>query len=92
MRLAHGVPVGGDLDYLDEGTFAAAIKQRTLFWVVYSLIESNQRLVIVGCPAFNFAFTHRKRTFAVQQPMSVLGQKGQALSFDYRRGSEIHRI
>ena len=28
---AHGVPVGGELDYLDEGTLAAAIKQRTLF-------------------------------------------------------------
>ena len=24
-RLAHGVPVGGELDYLDEGTLAAAI-------------------------------------------------------------------
>jgi recombination protein RecR len=30
-RLAHGVPVGGELDYLDEGTLSAAIKQRTLF-------------------------------------------------------------
>jgi recombination protein RecR len=30
-RLAHGVPVGGELDYLDEGTLTAAIKQRTLF-------------------------------------------------------------
>ena len=30
-RLARGVPVGGELDYLDEGTLAAAIKQRTLF-------------------------------------------------------------
>ena len=30
-RLAHGVPVGGELDYLDEGTLAAAIKQRTPF-------------------------------------------------------------
>jgi len=27
-RLAHGVPVGGELDYLDEGTLAAAIKAR----------------------------------------------------------------
>ncbi len=27
-RLAHGVPVGGELDYLDEGTIAAAIKSR----------------------------------------------------------------
>ncbi len=30
-RLAHGVPVGGELDYLDEGTLAAAMRQRTLF-------------------------------------------------------------
>ena len=30
-RLAHGVPVGGELDYLDDGTLAAAIKQRTTF-------------------------------------------------------------
>ena len=28
-RLAHGVPVGGELDYLDEGTLHAAIRQRT---------------------------------------------------------------
>ncbi len=27
-QLAHGVPVGGELDYLDEGTLAAAIKSR----------------------------------------------------------------
>ena len=30
-RLAHGVPVGGELDYLDEGTLAAAIRSRTPF-------------------------------------------------------------
>jgi len=30
-RLAHGVPVGGELDYLDEGTLAAAIKSRRPF-------------------------------------------------------------
>ncbi len=30
-RLAHGVPVGGELDYLDDGTLAAAIRQRTTF-------------------------------------------------------------
>jgi recombination protein RecR len=29
--LAHGVPVGGELDYLDEGTLSAAIRQRTAF-------------------------------------------------------------
>jgi recombination protein RecR len=27
-RLAHGVPVGGELDYLDEGTLAAAVRAR----------------------------------------------------------------
>lgn len=27
-RLAHGVPVGGELDYLDEGTLAAAMQSR----------------------------------------------------------------
>jgi recombination protein RecR len=30
-RLAHGVPVGGELDYLDEGTLSAALRQRTPF-------------------------------------------------------------
>jgi len=30
-RLAHGVPVGGELDYLDEGTLVAAIKSRSRF-------------------------------------------------------------
>ncbi len=30
-RLAHGVPVGGELDYLDDGTLAAAIKARRPF-------------------------------------------------------------
>ena len=30
-RLAHGVPVGGELDYLDEGTLSAAIKSRSDF-------------------------------------------------------------
>ena len=27
-RLAHGVPVGGELDYLDEGTLSAAFSAR----------------------------------------------------------------
>jgi recombination protein RecR len=27
-RMAHGVPVGGELDYLDEGTLSAAFKAR----------------------------------------------------------------
>lgn len=29
-RLAHGVPVGGELNYLDDGTLAQAMKARTL--------------------------------------------------------------
>ena len=28
-RLAHGVPVGGELDYLDDGTLTAALRSRT---------------------------------------------------------------
>ncbi len=27
-RLAHGIPVGGELDYMDDGTLAAAMKSR----------------------------------------------------------------
>ena len=27
-RLGHGVPVGGELDYMDEGTIAAALTSR----------------------------------------------------------------
>jgi recombination protein RecR len=27
-RLAHGIPIGGELDYLDEGTLSAALKSR----------------------------------------------------------------
>ncbi len=27
-RLAHGIPVGGELDYLDDGTLSAALKAR----------------------------------------------------------------
>lgn len=30
-RLAHGVPVGGELDYLDEGTLSQALRARTAF-------------------------------------------------------------
>ena len=30
-RLAHGVPVGGELDYLDDGTITAAVKSRRPF-------------------------------------------------------------
>lgn len=30
-RLAHGVPVGGELDFLDDGTLSAAMRQRTAF-------------------------------------------------------------
>jgi len=30
-RLAHGVPIGGELDYLDDGTLSTAIRQRTVF-------------------------------------------------------------
>ncbi len=29
-RLAHGVPVGGELDYMDDGTLSAAVKARRM--------------------------------------------------------------
>jgi recombination protein RecR len=29
--LAHGIPVGGELDYLDDGTLSAALKERRNF-------------------------------------------------------------
>ncbi|PPR13730.1 MAG: hypothetical protein CFH37_01699, partial [Alphaproteobacteria bacterium MarineAlpha9_Bin7] len=27
-QLAHGVPIGGELEYLDDGTLGAALKAR----------------------------------------------------------------
>jgi recombination protein RecR len=30
-RLAHGVPLGGELDYLDDGTLATALRSRSKF-------------------------------------------------------------
>lgn len=30
-RLASGIPIGGELDYLDEGTLTAALEKRTAF-------------------------------------------------------------
>ncbi|MCC7259672.1 MAG: recombination protein RecR, partial [Alphaproteobacteria bacterium] len=30
-RLAQGIPMGGELDYLDEGTLGAALKARLPF-------------------------------------------------------------
>lgn len=30
-RLASGIPIGGELDYLDEGTLSTAFEKRTLF-------------------------------------------------------------
>ena len=30
-RLAHGVPIGGELDYLDDGTIMAAMQSRRPF-------------------------------------------------------------
>ncbi len=47
-RLAHGVPVGGELDYLDEGTLSAAIKQRTL---VLAAVNSRHQPTELSGPA-----------------------------------------
>jgi len=30
-RVAHGMPVGGELDYLDEGTLTQAVRARRPF-------------------------------------------------------------
>ena len=30
-RLASGIPIGGELDYLDEGTLSAALEKRIMF-------------------------------------------------------------
>ena len=30
-RLAHGVPIGGELDYLDDGTLTTALNSRRPF-------------------------------------------------------------
>ena len=30
-QIAHGIPMGGELEYLDDGTLAAALKARTIF-------------------------------------------------------------
>ena len=30
-RLAHGVPVGGELDYMDDGTLQTALQSRQPF-------------------------------------------------------------
>lgn len=38
-ELAHGVPLGGELDYLDEGTLTTALKARRS--IVMDLIEGN---------------------------------------------------
>ena len=30
-RIAHGIPIGGEMDYLDDGTLSAALKSRQSF-------------------------------------------------------------
>ena len=48
-RLAHGVPVGGELDYLDDGTIAAAMRQRTKFYPTTAAHPSEHTC---GCSLF----------------------------------------
>src|SRR6201994_744914 len=50
-RLAHGVPVGGELDYLDEGTLAAAIRQRAGFFGGPVLCALRSRQIEVAAQA-----------------------------------------
>lgn len=47
-RFAHGVPVGAELDYLDEGTVSAAMKARTevlTIWINLQVLV--QRLLAI---------------------------------------------
>ncbi|MFZ4125469.1 MAG: recombination protein RecR, partial [Rickettsiales bacterium] len=30
-KLAHGIPVGGELDYMDDGTLSAALSARVAY-------------------------------------------------------------
>src|SRR6202000_568394 len=46
-RLAHGVPIGGELDYLDEGTLAAAIRSRTPVYRRFPPMEGSMRITPV---------------------------------------------
>ena len=49
--LARGVPVGGELDYLDEGTLTAALKSRTTtFWpkVLETWVNSDTSLPLAA--------------------------------------------
>jgi recombination protein RecR len=42
-RLAHGVPVGGELDYLDEGTLSHAFKARRSLWSRFVLGSAHDQ-------------------------------------------------
>ena len=49
-RLAHGVPVGGELDYLDEGTLSAAIQQRHAVLIGQPVIVVGSAPAASKCP------------------------------------------
>ena len=48
-QLAHGVPVGGELDYLDEGTLAQALRLRRVFRVQDD-VDGAGHVVLGGIP------------------------------------------
>ncbi len=62
-RLAHGVPVGGELDYLDEGTLSAAIRQRTRFDACSRLRASDKYKVRARRPTGKQNPSPRNRPF-----------------------------
>ena len=63
-RLAHGVPVGGELDYLDEGTLSAAIKQR------HAVLSASSR----GCQPLRNARAAAARPAAAGSGMPASAQ------------------
>ena len=63
-RLAQGVPIGGELDYLDEGTLAAAIKSRR----IDLLTLQREHLTLTGC--------HGRRSAGLSPTASHACQRG----------------
>lgn len=49
-RLVHGVPVGGELDYLDEGTLSAVFSARRKIWPCPQCAADEKNRVAHRCP------------------------------------------
>ena len=68
-RLAHGVPIGGELDYLDEGTLAQALRAEAGTSVVadasnLQAFDSSALAVLLDCRREALA---AGKTFSVHQ-------------------------